>query len=351
MTVSKKPVVTLALQGGGAHGAFTWGVLDRLLEEGIGIEGISGTSSGAMNAATLACGMLQGGNEHARAQLESFWRKVSQKSHNIPTYHSVQPRSSNPLSSPLHLLKSLFFQMLSPYFLNPFNINPLKDILEEIVDFSLLHREDALKLYICATNVETNRVKIFENKELCKEALLASACLSMLAQAVKWKGEHYWDGGFMGNPMLEPLIYNCTSRDLIIVQAVTMRRPEVPMTPDQILNRIQEITFNSSFMGEIRNIVNIQKLSEKNFCDQENPYANLRLHCIQNEPLMADLPPSSKENTRWDFLVRLRDEGRKTADQWLQENLGTVGVASTMDLEAWRNQTPSTTCATLKWTR
>lgn len=347
MTLQTKPIVTLALQGGGAHGAFTWGVLDRLLEEDITIEGISGTSSGAMNAATLACAMLQGGNEHARKQLEHFWQKVSQKSHNFSNY-STSKHFPNPVKSPLHLLKNLFFQMLSPYFLNPFNINPLKDIIKELIDFSVLHKEDALKLYICATNVETNRIKIFENSELCQEALLASACLPMLTQAVKWKGEHYWDGGFMGNPMLEPLIYNCTSRDLIIIQANALRRPEVPMTPDQILNRIQEITFNSSFMGEIRNIVNIQKLSEKNFCNQDNPYANLRLHCIENETFMAQLPLNSKENTRWDFLVHLKDEGRKTADQWLLKNLSTVGISSTMDLEAWRSQTPSTTCATLK---
>lgn len=344
-----KRSITLALQGGGSHGAFTWGVIDRLLEENISVEGISGTSAGAMNAAAFASGYIKEGNKGAKNCLDNFWQHLSEHEGSLNPYQlwSQLFPYANLDWSPLAFWKDLTGQIFSPYIRNPFNYNPLLEVIRHTIDLPLIQQSDKIKLFICATNIETNRIKVFENKELCEEALLASACLPMLHYAVKWNDHYYWDGGFMGNPMLEPLIYNCHPRDLLIIQVSAVNRPGYPYTSRAILDRLNEVTFNASFMREIRNIVNIQKLSEGEFCNKDNPYASLRLHCIQNEDYISHLNITSKYNTDWNFLKELKEQGRKTADLWLKENLDNIGVEGTMDLGIWRMETPSTTCVDL----
>jgi NTE family protein len=248
--------VNLALQGGGSHGAFAWGVLDRLLEDGrIKIEGISATSAGAMNATVLAYGLAEGGTEGARSALAFFWRNIAEAARTSP----LQP---SPLDRLLHnhwLDFSPAFQMLdlmtrvfSPYQLNPLNINPLRDVLVQSVDFEQLRRCSSAKLFLSATNVRTGKVKIFNTSEITPDAVLASACLPFLFQAVEIDGEAYWDGGYMGNPAIFPLIYECVSTDVVIVHINPLARPDVPRTSGEIMNRINEISFNSSLMREAR---------------------------------------------------------------------------------------------------
>ncbi|MBX9700387.1 MAG: patatin-like phospholipase family protein, partial [Acetobacteraceae bacterium] len=253
-------IVNLALQGGGAHGAFTWGVLDRLLEERarIGIEGISATSAGAMNAACVAYGMARGGPEEARAVLERFWMRISDRAALSPLQPSWIDRMQANWGlhwSPSYLAFDLVTRLFSPYEFNPLNLNPLRDVLEECVDFAFLREAPCpMKLFLSATNVRTGRVKVFEKSELSADAVLASACLPFLFHAVEIGGEAYWDGGYMGNPAIFPLIYGCESRDVVVVHINPTMRAEVPRTARDILNRVNEISFNSSLMREMRAI-------------------------------------------------------------------------------------------------
>lgn len=337
----KKISVNLALQGGGAQGAFTWGVIDRLLEEKtLHIEGISGTSAGAMNAAAVACGLIKGGHEGARKELDKFWGALSGAAgafNPSQTWHSSI--KGNFLGwSPVDIYRDILAQTLSPYQSNPLNYNPLKEIILKTIDFKLLYNNKKVKLFVCATNVETNALKVFHNNELCEEALLASACLPTLFQAVKWKNSYYWDGGFMGNPVLEPLIYNCDSKDIIIVPINAIRHPGIPKTAKEILNRINEITFNANLMREIRSIRQIQQLSEH--LSPENPFADIRLHCIQNEEFMASLGVDTKYETDLGFLNSVKEVGRETADEWIKKNYHLLGKEMTMDLGLWRMDEP-----------
>ncbi|MBM3573334.1 MAG: patatin-like phospholipase family protein, partial [Alphaproteobacteria bacterium] len=229
--VGEVKVINLALQGGGAHGAFTWGVLDRLLEDDrIAIEGISATSAGAMNAVVLAHGMMDGGRPGARAALDLFWRKISEAAQMSPLQPTWLDRligSKNLEYSPAYLAFDLMSRMLSPYQFNPLNVNPLSDVLDSVVDFERLHQCDQVQLYISATNVQTGKVRVFDNKEMSLQAVLASACLPFMFQTVEIDGEYFWDGGYMGNPAIFPLIYHCQSRDVVIVQINPMLRKEI----------------------------------------------------------------------------------------------------------------------------
>ena len=222
--------VSLALQGGSAHGAFTWGVLDRLLEEPhIEVEGVSATSAGAMNAAVMAHGLTTGGRKGAREALEEFWLGVAR------------------ISAPLGALQlfELVSRFLSPYQLNPFNYNPLRQLIRQVIDFERLRQGSAIKLFLPATNVRTGKIKVFTDKEITADCVLASACLPFLYQAVEVDGEHYWDGGYMGNPALFPLIYSCQSRDILIVHVNPIERPDRPTSAREIMNRVNEISFSS----------------------------------------------------------------------------------------------------------
>jgi len=327
--------VNLALQGGGAHGAFAWGVLDRLLEdERIGFEGISACSAGAMNAVVLAYGLTEGGREGARTALTNFWRRISHSSMFSPLQPTPWDRITHNHaleSSPAFLAFDLMTRLLSPYEFNPFNYNPLREVIAESVDFARLQEGCAAKLFLSATNVCSGKVKVFTNEEITLEAVLASACLPFMFQAVEIDGEHYWDGGYMGNPAIFPLIYHCDSSDVVIVHINPISRAGVPRSARDILNRINEISFNSSLMREMRAVAFVTKLiDEGKICD--GGLKRMRIHAIAAEDFMRDLSVSSKLNPDWEFLSHLRDVGRAHAESWLANAFGKVGTESTIDI-------------------
>lgn len=325
-----RKTLNLALQGGGAHGAFTWGVLDALLEDGrVEFEGITATSAGSMNAAVMLYGLMQEGPALARSLLEQFWKRVS----NAGVVFGADWASKNPFA--YNWFESLS-QLASPYQLNPLNLNPLRDILTALIDFDALAECKKGKLFVCATHVETGNARIFENKELSVDVLLASAALPFLFQAVEIDGRHYWDGGYMGNPALWPLFYDTQSRDILIVHVNPIIRQDVPKDPISIDNRLNEISFNSAMLKDLRAIDFVKKLLEKDMLKDEfkSQYKDILLHAIRTEKVMADLPHSSKFNTNWDFLIKLRDLGRDAAKHWLRYDLRDVGVKSSVDIQA-----------------
>ncbi len=329
--------LNLALQGGGAHGAFTWGVLDRLLEqENLRIEGVSCTSAGVMNAAVMACGLSSGGPAGARRKLEDFWRRISDVSRMSPLQRTPFDRMSgnwNMDDSPLYLTFDLISRVMSPYLLNPLGHNPLRDVLDEVIDLDCLHHCVGPKLFVTATNVRTGKIRVFENPEISIDALLASACVPTLFQAVEIDGEPYWDGGFMGNPALYPLFYNCDSGDVAIVQINPIVRDKTPKTAREILDRINEISFNSSLMREMRAVAFVGRLIDRGLLD-EKEYKKVRIHLIEAEDEMNRLGYSSKLVADWEFLTHLRDLGRRTADAWLGANFELIGLESSLDIRA-----------------
>jgi len=330
-----KPV-TLALQGGGAHGAFAWGVLDRLLEDGrLSFEGVSATSAGAMNAAVLAYGLLQGGRDAARQALNGFWRDVARSAEAYSPFRQLpwaKAWSGFTLEhSPLYFWTDLLLRVFSPYEFNPLNFNPLRDVLQAHVDFSALRARSPIRLYLCATNVETGKVRIFSSEEICIDAVLASACLPFLFQAVEIDGEHYWDGGYVGNPAIYPLIYNCGTRDVVIVHINPIVRQGVPRTAAQILNRINEVSFNSSLMREMRAIAFVTSLIQRGKV-APGEMKEMLIHSIRSDETMTELGVSSKLNADWDFLCHLRDRGRAQAEQWLAGTYDDIGTRSSVDI-------------------
>lgn len=330
-------IVNLALQGGGAHGAFTWGVLDRLLEEDdLEFEGVCGTSAGALNAAVLGYGLAVGGRKGAREALDLFWGKIGEVGSMTPLQRSFFERFFGRWGmeySPSYLWFDLISRIFSPYQFNPMNWNPLRDILEETIDFKLLQTGVAPKLFICATNVRSGKVKVFERGELTADMLLASACLPFLFQTVEVEGEPYWDGGYMGNPAIFPLIYGCESRDVMIVQINPIQTGKVPTSAPEIMDRVNEISFNSSLMREMRAIHFVTKLIEQGKLDGNN-YKRMNMHMIEACAEMQGLGASSKLIVEPQFLGYLRDIGRKTADSWLATNGHQINRDSTLDLAA-----------------
>lgn len=333
-----KPVA-LALQGGGAHGAFAWGVLDRLLEdEGITVEGVSATSAGAMNAAVLSYGLLQGGREGARVALRNFWRDIARAAATGSPFRKLPwekfLNDGHTLDrSPLYFLTDMLLRVLSPYEFNPLNINPLRDVLDRHVDFAALRKACPIHMYLSATNVETGKIRIFPSEEICIDAVLASACLPFLFQSVQIDGEHYWDGGYVGNPAIFPLIYNCGTRDIVIVHINPIVRRGVPKTAHEILNRINEISFNSSLMREMRAIRFVTSLIERGKI-ASSEMKEVLIHSIRSDATMAALGVSSKLNADWDFLCFLHKKGREEADRWLAQNYGKLGELSSVDVQA-----------------
>lgn len=329
--------INLALQGGGAHGAFAWGVLDRLLEdERIAFEGLSATSAGAMNAVVMAYGMTQGGREGARKALTGFWRRVAHAgmiSPLQPTWFERAQHNHSLENSPAFVMFDLISRLYSPYQFNPLNYNPLRKVLEETVDFEMLREKSALKLFLSATNVRTGKVKIFGNDEISADAVLASACLPFMFQAVSIKGEDYWDGGYMGNPAIFPLIYKCESRDVVVIHINPIERIETPTTARDIMNRINEISFNSSLMREMRAIAFVTKMIEDGTID-EGKMKQMLIHAIEGQDFMRDLGVSSKMNADWEFLTHLRDVGRERAERWLDENFNAINKKTSVDLGA-----------------
>jgi NTE family protein len=327
--------INLALQGGGSHGSYAWGVLDRLLESGrIDIEGIVGTSAGAMNAAVTAYGLTIGGPEGARAMLHKFWEAVSAKARKTMLQPSwldglVKPGSLD--FSPAYLMLDMMTRMMSPYQLNPTNMNPLREALCEVIDFEVLRRSQRVKLYLCASNVITGRIRVFETKEMSPEAVLASACLPFLFQAVEIDGEYYWDGGYMGNPPIFPLIYNCDCRDVLLVMINPIKINEVPKTAQSIFDRINTLSFNSSLMREMRAIHFVTGLIDRGF-DDEGRLKRMYLHTIDAEEEMADLGVSSKLNATWDFMMRLHTLGRAHGARFLEQHYDKIGSESSTDI-------------------
>jgi NTE family protein len=329
--------ISLALQGGGAHGAYAWGVLDRLLEdERIEVEAISGTSAGAMNAAVFADGMGRGGRAEARRSLEAFWRNIS----NAARFSPLQPtpfdrvtRGWNLDHSPAFMIMDMMSRMLSPYQTNPANLNPLRDVLQKSVDFERLENCRAVRLFISATNVKSGKVRVFESGQITADVLLASACLPFMFQAVTIEGEPYWDGGYMGNPALFPLIYGTRSKDVVIVQVNPLSCDEVPTTASAIMNRLNEISFNSSLMREMRAVSFVTELIDQGRLDSEH-YKRMNVHWIEAEEHMKGLGVSSKLNAQWDFLLHLMSIGRDVAAAWLERNFDAIGDRSSVDIKA-----------------
>ena len=327
--------VALALQGGGAHGAFTWGVLDHLMEDGrIAIEAITGTSAGAMNAVAFTDGLIEGGPEGARRQLERFWRAVSDGGAMSPVQRTIVNRLLGSWSldnSPGYQWFDMFTRYASPYEFNPLNINPLKDILESEIDFERLRRDHHFHLFIAATNVHNGKVKVFSRKEITAEKVLASACLPFLFQAVEIDGVPYWDGGYMGNPVLWPLFYSCSTDDILIVQINPIERDETPRTAMEIQNRVNEISFNSALLNGLRMIEFVTRLIQEGKLSTER-YKHIKMHRIDGgKPLLA-LNASTKLNAEWEFFTYLRDLGREAARQWLEAHFDDIGERSTLDL-------------------
>jgi NTE family protein len=328
-------LIDLALQGGGSHGAFTWGVLDRLLEEPhLRIAAISGTSAGAMNAAVLAHGWTEGGPEGARAALDCYWQRVARTAAFSPLQRSLLDRVMGRWAldtSPAYIAIDLMSRMLSPYDLNPFGFNPLRNILAASIDFDRL-AVSPIKLFITATSVRTGRGRIFRNPEITADVLLASACLPTMFRAIEIQGEPYWDGGYAGNPTITPLVRESDAHDTILVQVNPRERPDTPRSAAEIINRLNEISFNSPLIKELRMIAVLRQVVDPGTGEGAR-WAQMRAHRIRSG-MLAEFGASSKLNAERDFLLMLRAEGRKAASEFLITCGNDLGKRSTADLDA-----------------
>lgn len=341
--MTNRKQIEMALQGGGSHGAYTWGVLDGILQDPrIDITAISGTSAGAMNAVALADGLVRGGREGAREALEKFWRAVSDKARFSPVTRGPLDQLLsrwNLDASPGYIGMNMLARMASPYDLNPLDLNPLRDLLAAQVDFVRVNACDAIKLFVTATNVRTGLPRIFRQGEITLDTIMASACLPDVFKAVEIDGEAYWDGGFVGNPALFPLVDETECRDMVIVQINPIQRDEVPTTAAAIRNRMNEITFNSSLVKELRSIALLHRLIEAEGIETER-YRDMRLHRIGGEGL-EHLSTSSQVNSEWSFLIHLRDLGCKAAKRWIDTNFESIGERSTFDPETMFHDSPT----------
>ena len=327
--------IDLALQGGGSHGAFTWGVLDRILEEDwFEFDGISGTSAGAMNAAILAVGMATGGRQTAREMLTAFWRRTADAAR-------FSPFKRGPLevltgkwtldNSPAFIAMDLMARLISPYSLGGVAGNPLRDILTDLIDFDAL-ATGPVKLFITATNVHTGQGRVFRKHEVTPDVLLASACLPSMFQAVEIDGVPYWDGGYAGNPTMTPLVRECESLDTVLVQINPVERRETPRTAREIASRLNEISFNAQLLKELRMMALLRRVIDPGN-GEARYWKEMRLHRITSD-IMVDLGHSSKLNAEWDFLCMLFDEGRRAAEDFGRTHIQDIGVRSTFDIDA-----------------
>ncbi len=332
----RKPLlVDLALQGGGSHGAFTWGVLDRLLEESwLTFDGISGTSAGAMNAAVMTSGYAKGGADGARAALEGFWKSVSDAGKSSPFRRGPMEMLAGHWTleySPMFLAAELASRVFSPYDLAPAGFNPLRELLAEAVDFKALS-SSPIKLFITATNVHTGSGHVFRNAEITPDVLMASGCLPTMFQAVEIDGEFYWDGGYAGNPTMTPLVRDCQSHDTILVQINPIKRSTVPTTARDILDRLNEVAFNAPLLKELRMIALLHKVADPGH-GEGALWAKMRIHRIASDA-MLNLSATSKMISEWPFLCELRDFGRAAAQSFLDAHADDLGKTSTLDLDA-----------------
>jgi NTE family protein len=335
----QKKIVTLALQGGGSHGAFTWGVLDRLLEDRrIKIEGISGASAGAMNAVVLAHGFAVGGRDGARQALKDFWSSVAVKApFSLLSEESYIPASAEVQSAPAPALNAYLSmaRLFSPFQLNPFDINPLREILTSQLDFERLRTDAGIKLFIAATQVSTGKLKLFRNKQMSLDALMASACLPSIHRAVEIDGEAYWDGGFTANPPIFPLLHQCVARDVMVVLLHSYPLPDTPVSATDISSRLTEIGFGSALNTELQGIALARREARRGlfaFGRLERRLRHLNIHMVDAKEFMSRLSTRSKLNTYAPFINALRDEGRNQAEQWIDENFHALGVRSSYSL-------------------
>ena len=340
-TPSTPKRINLALQGGGAHGAFTWGVLDQLLsDDRIFIEGISGTSAGAMNAVMLADGLGRGGRTEAQKRLADFWRAASSTG-NLPALQrlvmerllSFTPLEGTPVQAWFNAMSHYF----SPYDVNPLNINPLKDLIENFVDFEKLRANLDLQLFISATNVQTGRVRIFSREKVTAEAVMASACLPTIFRAVEIDGVPYWDGGYLGNPVIFPFFGTTTTEDVLVVQINPEVRQATPQSSSEIINRINEITFNSSLLAEFRAIEFVARLIDQGRLPRgtgKGQYRRINIHRIVLDRFGTHFDAFSKMSTDYDFFTMLQLSGKRAARRFLDEHFDDIGVKSTVDLRA-----------------
>jgi NTE family protein len=337
-----KPVtprkINIALQGGGTHGAFTWGVLDRLLEDDrVEIDAVSGTSAGAINGAMLVQGLAAGGRAGGKEALGKLWSDIADKL-------AFSPLRNTPIEKAIwgyDLTWSFAYQafdtltrVVSPYQINPlgYEINPLRQVLLECLDVPRLQRDPkALRLFVSATNVKTGKPRVFTRTEVTVDTLLASACLPNIFRAVEIEGEHYWDGGYLGNPAIWPLYHERGAPDIVLVQINALLRPELPTTPSDIMNRLNEISFNASLMAEMRAIDFVQRLLDSGRLEQPR-YRRIFLHLIEDEDRMREFKLSTKLNGDWEFLLKLRHYGREAAERFLDEHAGAIGRESTLDI-------------------
>jgi NTE family protein len=329
----KKKRVTLALQGGGALGAFTWGVLDALLEDDrLDIVGVSGASAGAMNAVVMLEGLAEGGRERARAQLAEFWRAVSVNG-SLPTVEREVIETFLSIWDPFNLRLKMIqktTEVFSPYVLNPLEINPLRNILEELIDFELVRSSDYPKLFVAATNVRTGKARIFQRHELTADMLMASACLPTMFRAVEIDGEFYWDGGYMGNPALYPLYTETDCADIILVQINPIRRDNIPRTSTEIVDRLNEITFNSPLLQEFRAIDFVSRLIDAGRLDGAN-YKKVRLHLVAGGEAVDHYGAAAKGNPDFDMFEDLFEVGRAAGTEFLRDHFWAIGVCGTLD--------------------
>jgi NTE family protein len=335
----KKIKLSIALQGGGAHGAFAWGVLDRLLEDGrFEIEGISGTSAGAMNGAALASGLLTGGNEGARDSLRKLWTRVGAR-------HALSPFATpfwarllgdhNLDNNPVFMAYEMLRRWVTPVQMNPGNYHPLRAILEDVIDFEAIQKADpnGVELFVNAVDVQAGSLKTFKNVEITADALLASGALPDIFNAVEIDGRHYWDGGFMANPDLEPLIDDCQASDILVIQINAIHRNKVPSTPIEILDRQNEITMNANLLSQVRQIQRTNREIEQGILQPGGKYRKVNLHRVEAAKALEKYNVTSKMNTDPIFLKELFELGRKAADAWLLEKAAKVGVESTFTLD------------------
>lgn len=332
-----KKKISIALQGGGSHGAFSWGVLDRILEDGrFEIEGLTGTSAGGMNAVAVVQGLMRGGNQAAREELRAFWQNISDSGkdsmlNNRGPIDKMMGKYTM-YHSPGYVVFDYLSRMFSPYELNPLQKDPLRDVIVKSFDFDALRKYKGARLYLCATHVYTGKLRIFGLGEMRPECLLATACLPTIHSAVQVDGEYYWDGGFIGNPVFFPLIYDCESPDILYIQLNPTVRDKLPTTAREISDRLNEITNNASVVREMRAISFVSDLIDSGMLDSTK-IKRVFMHVIKDEDAFQDLGWSSKLNTEWEFFMHLFERGRAAADQWIKENYQHVGVKGTAKLE------------------
>ncbi len=333
-----KKRISLALQGGGSHGAFTWGVLEALLEDGrFELAGISGTSAGGMNAAAVVHGLIKGGNAGAIHALEAFWRRTHELA------QRVSPMFADPLgklrgdhnltTAPGMIFGAFMEQMvgnISPYTANPFNYNPFRSLVEAFFDFDAIRRSDGCKLFLAATHVLSGKIRIFHNREVTADSLMATSCVPTMFQAVEVDGEYYWDGGYVANPAIFPLIEECDGSDIVLVSLTNSRVVGLPRQAAEIKERFREITLNACLIREIRAIRLITRLIDDGKI-KDPSVRRINLHVIRDAPAFAGLGAGSALNTDWDFLNALRNSGKRAAERWIAAAYGKLGTRVAFD--------------------